>query len=104
MQSFATNAVLLIALALPVLQFLWLKTRSRFSGRIAAASAIAAGWALNVAYAHLVQRTATGSQIAEAESFVGIAALFGWACPTVLVLLTWLLWSLVTKRKRADAR
>lgn len=104
MQSFATNAVLLIALALPVLLFLWLKTRKRLSGLRAAAIAIAAGWGLNVAYAHLVQHTATGSQIAQTEGFVGIAALFGWACPTVLVLLTWLLGSLAAKRKRADAR
>ncbi|WP_255700568.1 hypothetical protein [Lysobacter sp. 5GHs7-4] len=37
------------------------------------------------------------------EGFVGIAALFGWACPTVWVLPTWLIWHLATKRKRAGA-
>lgn len=103
MANSATTALLLTALALPVLLFLLLRARTGLRGLVAAAIAVAAGWAFNVAYAYAVQRTATGSQIAETEGFVGIAALFGWACPTVLVLLTWLIWQLVTKRKRANA-
>ncbi|UHQ24882.1 hypothetical protein LVB77_09485 [Lysobacter sp. 5GHs7-4] len=91
------------ALVLPVLLFLWLKARGRLSGRVAAAIAVASGWALNVAYAYRVRSAASASEIAQTEGFVGIAALFGWACPTVLVLLTWLIWHLATKRKRTGA-
>lgn len=29
---------------------------------------------------------------------LSIAAKFGWVCPTVLVLITWLVWRLMTRR------
>jgi len=77
--------LLLTALALPVAMFWLLKSRSGLSGLAAAAISVAAGWALNVAWA-----------FAAHESFA-IAAAFGWICPTVLVLLTWLVWRFATR-------
>jgi len=78
--------LLLTALALPVAMFWLLKSRSRLSGLAAAAISVAAGWALNLVWA-----------FAAHESFATAAA-FGWVCPTVLVLLTWLVWRFATRR------
>jgi len=92
------TALLLTALVAPVALFLVLRSRLRWGGLAAAGVAVATGWALNVAWA-LASRegTAQGPPPADAD-FVSIAASFGWACPAVLVLLTWLAGRLLTRR------
>lgn len=71
-------ALLLAAILLPVILFHQLDRRLRRSRKLAAAAAIALGWALNLAWAWA------------ANESLGIAARFGWVCPTVLVAGTWL--------------
>ena len=88
MEKFATTALLLTALVLPVVLFWLLRSRSRLNGLAAAAIAIATGWALNVAWAFTSQGGTTT---------LSIAMRFGWACPTVLVFLTWLVWHFKTR-------
>jgi hypothetical protein len=98
MEKFAVTALLLMALALPVGIFWLLRSRSRFNGPLAAAIAVATGWALNVAWAFASQGSAAnGPSQANADTF-SIAMRFGWACPAVLVLLTWLVWRFKTRR------
>ncbi len=75
--------LLLAALAAPVVLFLLLVSQAHLNGWIAAAAAVAAGWALNVAWAMAVDAESRGSTLA-------VATHFGWACPSVLVLLAWL--------------
>ena len=72
------TALLITALVLPVVLFWLLKSRARLSGFVAAAISVAAGWALNFAWA------------STAHESTAIATRFGWVCPTVLVALTWL--------------
>jgi len=98
MGSFATTALLVAALALPVLLFLMLQSRPGLGSRLAAAIAIAAGWALNVAWAFAVQSSATNDPAQAGQDTVRIATAFGWACPSVLVLVTWLAWRYVKRR------
>lgn len=78
MEKLMTTALLLTALMAPIVLFCLLKARSRLADRPAAVIAVATGWALNLAWA-----TAANESIA-------IAGAFGWLCPAVLVLLTWL--------------
>ena len=80
------TALLVLALALPVVLFWLLKTRSRLSGHIVAAIAVAVGWALNVAWATTTHES------------VDIATAYGWACPAVLVAITWLVWRFARRR------
>ena len=80
------TALLLTALVLPVALFWLLKSRTSLSNLIAAAIAVAAGWALNLAWAFA------------AHESTAIAATFGWVCPAVLVLLTWLVWRYAGRR------
>lgn len=86
MDKFAPTVLLVAGLVLPVTLFLLLSSRARLSAWVAAALAIAAGWALNFAWA------------SAAKESTAIAARFGWACPTVLVLLTWLAMRFMTRR------
>lgn len=58
MKKFATTALLLTALAVPVALFWLLITRLDFMSLVAAAICVAAGWALNVAWAFAVRTTA----------------------------------------------
>lgn len=81
------NVLLVIAIVLPVALFWLFKMRSRLNGLVAAAIAVAAGWALNFAWASI------------AHESPDIALRFGWICPAVLVALTWLV--LCFKRRRA---
>jgi hypothetical protein len=98
METFAVTALLLTALALPVVLFWLLRSRSRLNGLFAAAIAVATGWALNVAWALASQgSTANDPSQANADT-LSIAMHFGWACPTVLVLLTWFVWRFRTRR------
>ena len=80
------TVLLLIALVVPVALFWLLKSRSRLNGSIAVAIAVAAGWALNLAWASV------------AHESLAIAGAFGWVCPAVLVLLTWLIWRFTKRR------
>jgi len=94
MEKFAVTALLLIALALPVILFWLLRSRSRLGGPVAAAVAVATGWALNVAWAFVATKHPPQAN----EETLSIAMRFGWVCPTVLVLLTWLVWRFKTRR------
>jgi hypothetical protein len=90
MDKFVTTGLLLAALVLPVALFFLLRSRSRLHSLAVAAIAIATGWALNVAWAF--------SQANTGET-LSIAMRFGWACPSVLVFLTWLVWRFKTRRE-----
>jgi hypothetical protein len=83
------TGLLLMALVLPVALFWLLKSRSRLSGLIVAAIAVAVGWALNVAWA------------TTAHESVDMATAYGWACPAVLVAITWLVWRFARRRTAA---
>ena len=72
------SILLVMALVLPVALFWQLRSIARLNGLVAASIAVAAGWALSIAWA-----TAAGESTT-------IAARFGWACPSALVVLTWL--------------
>jgi hypothetical protein len=80
------TVLLLTALVLPVVLFWLLKSRSRLNALIVAGIAIAVGWALNLAWA------------SAAHESLAIAGAFGWVCPAVLVLLTWLVWRFAKRR------
>ncbi|WP_157475063.1 hypothetical protein [Lysobacter sp. Root494] len=84
------NILLITALALPVVLFWLLRSRSRLSGVVASIIAVAAGWAMNVAWAFV------------AHESVAIAGAFGWVCPAVLVLITWLAWRFTRRRREAQ--
>ena len=83
------TALLLTALVLPVILFWLLRSRARLNDLAAAGIAVAAGWALNFSWASV------------AHESVPIAARFGWACPAALVLLTWLVMWLISRRRAA---
>jgi len=83
------TALLLIALVLPVVLFWLLRSRSRLNGLVVAAIAVAVGWSLNVAWASI------------AHESMDIAMAYGWACPAVLVAITWLVWHFARRRRVA---
>ena len=95
------TALLLTSLVLPVVLFWLLKSRSRLNGWVAAAIAIATGWALNVAWAFASQGSTTNDPTQAGGDTLSIATHFGWACPTVLVFLTWLVWRFMARRDAA---
>src|ERR1022692_2017914 len=92
MKKFATTVLLLTALVLPVVIFWLLRSRSLLNGLAAAAIAVAPGWALNVAWAFVSQGGITNDPSQVNGDTLSIAKRFGWACPAVLVFLTWLIW------------
>jgi hypothetical protein len=98
MENFAATALLLTAILLPVVLFWLLRSRSRLNGLAPAAIAVATGWALNVAWAYVSQGGTTNDPSPANGDTLSIAMRFGWACPTVLVLLTWLVWRFKTRR------
>jgi hypothetical protein len=98
MEKYAATALLLTALLLPVVLFWLLRSRSRLNGLAAAAIAVATGWALNVAWAYVSQGNAANDPLQSSGDSLSIALRFGWACPTVLVFLTWLVWRFKTRR------
>jgi len=98
MQKVAATALLLTALLLPVVAFWLLRSRSRLNGLAAAAIAVATGWALNVAWAFVSQENIAHDASQVSGDTLSIAMRFGWACPTVLVFLTWLVWRFTTRR------
>jgi hypothetical protein len=98
MKNFAATVLLLTALVFPVALFLLLWYRFRLNGLVAAAIAIATGWALNVAWAFVAQETTAMDPPQVDGNTLSIATYFGWICPTVLVLLTWLIWHFLIRR------
>ncbi|QSX79569.1 hypothetical protein [Agrilutibacter solisilvae] len=92
MPKFLVTAVLLAALFLPVALFWLLISHSALDIRVAAAVSVAAGWLLNLAWASAVTRVAPVDPAQPQGDTFTIAARFGWVCPSVLVLLTWLAW------------
>jgi hypothetical protein len=98
MKNFATTALLLTALLLPIVLFWLVRSRTRLHGLAAAAIAVATGWALNVAWAFTSQGSTAYDPSKTYEDTLSIAMRFGWACPTVLVFLTWLVWRFKTGR------
>ncbi len=93
MDNFAATALLVLAIVLPVALFWLLKSRSRLHGLLAAAIAVAIGWGLNVAWAFASQVGAAGGDT------LSIAIRYGWACPVVLVFVTWLVWRFRQRRR-----
>lgn len=98
MENFAATALLLLAILLPVVLFWLLRSRFRWNGLAAAAIAVATGWALNVAWAYVSQGSTTNDPSQVNGDTLSIAMRFGWACPTVLVFFTWLVWRFKTRR------
>jgi hypothetical protein len=98
MKNPAITALLLTALVSPVALFLLLLSHSRLDVPIAAALAVAIGWALNVAWAFAAQGAAARDPSRADGNTVSIATRFGWLCPAVLVLLVWLAWHFVLHR------
>jgi len=90
MKKPAVVALLVLALIVPVALFWWLSMRYALGIGAAAAIAVAAGWALNIAWAFAAQAPAAADPAQAQDNTRAIAARFGWVCPTVLVLLTWL--------------
>ena len=104
MTAFANAVLLLAALALPVLVFMLFRPRTRAATLLAAALAIALGWAFNVACVVALQALAVGEGTPADPSMLAVATRFGWACPSVLVLLTALVWRWVARRGAVDSR
>lgn len=88
MKKSAVTLLLLVALVAPVALFLLLWPHWHLHVVLAAAISVLVGWALNVAWALSADKTAPATS--EDRSNVSIATRFGWACPAVLVLVTWL--------------
>lgn len=98
MKKFATTALLLAALLLPIFLYWLLRSRLHLNGLAAAGIAVATGWALNVAWAFSSRGgSASVSSPGNADT-LSVALRFGWACPTVLVFITWLVWHFATRR------
>ncbi|GAB3090767.1 hypothetical protein GCM10027159_03950 [Lysobacter terrae] len=95
MGKISTTILLLVALAAPVALLLLLWQQFHLQPLVAAAIAVATGWALNVAWAFAAQGTVSTDPSPASRNALSIAVYFGWACPVVLVLLTWLVWRLV---------
>ena len=97
MKKFAITALLLTALLLPVVLYWMLRSRSHLHGLVAAAIAVATGWALNVAWAFASQAGTANASSQVSGDTLSIAMRFGWFCPTVLVFITWLVWYFKTR-------
>jgi hypothetical protein len=97
MKKLGITALLITALLLPVIVFWLLRSRSHLNGVAAAAIAVVTGWALNVAWAFASQGSSTNGPSQANGDTLSIAMRFGWACPTVLVLITWLVWHFKTR-------
>ena len=84
------TVLLLMALVLPVALYWLLRSRAGLGGLGAAAIAVAAGWALNLAWAYA------------AHESLAIAGGFGWFCPAVLVGLSALAWRFLRRVPRVS--
>lgn len=92
MKKYAVTVLLTTALVLPVVLFLLLGSYLYPDVLVAAGVAVAVGWALNVAWAFAVQGAAAPEAARSGGDTLSIAMRFGWVCPIVLVLSTWLAW------------
>ncbi len=101
MENIAVIVLLVAALVGPVVVFWLLKSRSSLHGLVAAAIAVAVGWGLNVAWAWYSQGSTASDPSQTGGDNLSIAIRFGWACPIVLVLLTWLVWRFKPRRAKA---
>ena len=90
MKSPLAIVLLLAALAAAVALFLLLASQVHLNAWLAAAVAVAAGWALNVAWAMAVEKADAKRSPDARGNTLAVATRFGWACPSVLVLLAWL--------------
>jgi hypothetical protein len=95
MSKFYVTGLLLTALVSPVAVFWLLISRHGLGIFIAAAIAVTVGWLLNLAWAATAKRVALEGPSQVHGNTFAIAARFGWICPSVLVLLTWLVWRFV---------
>ena len=82
------TGLLLAAMLVPIVIFWGLATRAGAARAGTFAIAIVAGWIFCVLWA-----------FAAGES-VAIAAGFGWFCPSVIVIATWLVWRFARRRPR----
>lgn len=98
MENFAVTILLLTALALPVVLFLLFRPRSRLNALVAAAVGVAAGWSFNVAYVFATEAIAAKDPSQVNSANLAIAVTYGWVCPLILVLITWLVWHFATRR------
>ena len=90
MGKITANALILTALVVPIALFWQIGAHSALSTVAVAAIAVAAGWALNVAWAFAANKTIAQDATPGSAGNLKIALAFGWACPVVLVFLTWL--------------
>jgi len=102
MENFATAVLLLTALALPVVLFLLFRPRSHLRALIATAVGVAAGWSFNVAYVFATEAIAAKGPSQVDSSNLAIAVTYGWACPLILVVITWVVWHFATRRMSPD--
>jgi hypothetical protein len=102
MEHFATTVLLLTALALPVLLFLLFRPRSHLRALVAAIVGVAAGWSFNVACVFATEAIAAKGPAQADASNLAIAVTYGWVCPLILVLISWVVWHFATRRTRLD--
>lgn len=92
MKKLAATVLLTAALVSPVALFWLFLSRADLNILVAATMAVVVGWALNLAWAFTAGKPRHGNPAQAEGDFFAIAARFGWACPSVLVFLTWLVW------------
>ncbi|MBC3882628.1 hypothetical protein H8K35_14645 [Undibacterium sp. LX40W] len=92
MKKLVPSLLLMMALVVPLILFWLLFTHFIFSTIVAALVSIVAGWALNLTWAFSTVNATQEEPAPDNSNFFPIALRFGWACPTVLVFLEWLIW------------
>ena len=97
MQKLVASALLITGLVLPIVLFWLLRSQAKLNSFAVVAIAVATGWAFNVAWALTSQGSTTNDSSQVGEDMLSMAIRFGWFCPTVVVLLTWLVWYLKSR-------
>lgn len=95
MKRFFVTLLLAAALVVPPVMFWFLVSRTGVGMGATSVAAVVAGWALNVAWAFAAEMKAREEEQGNADGHARIALRFGWVCPAVLVLLTWLVWRFI---------
>ena len=98
MEKFADLVLLFTALALPVVLFLLFRPRSRSAAALALVVAVAVGWSFNVAYIFTTETSAVKDPSQLNGENLAIAVNYGWVCPLVFALFTWIVWHFATRR------
>ena len=98
MNMLAIAVLFSTALVLPVVLFLLFRPRNRAGRILATVVAVAAGWAFNVACIVAVEAIDPGSLGGDGDNLAVVTS-FGWVCPLVTVLVTWLVWHLLGRRR-----